>query len=268
VRRRQRLRARLRIRASDGRLGPIGGQLLARALIGLIGLRAFLVSVIPGLLAALAIVYAILHAPKPTTQHHQPIRLRQTASARRARAAARSRGPVRTREPRRDADAPPSERPAPAGRSHNSGIQLVLVLYAAYNLDATLISVPPGRPATRRGMLDILIAGACFTLGYIGFAASGASIPLLATAFVLAGLEIGCAETGRERGRRSTRPADLRGSAFGLLSTIQAVGNLADSAIAGILWTAISPAAALIYVGTWMALAVIGLTLTAPPSRT
>jgi len=39
-------------------------------------------------------------------------------------------------------------------------------------------------------------------------------------------------------------PTTLRGSAFGLLATTQAGANLAASAIAGILWTAISPAAA------------------------
>jgi hypothetical protein len=53
-----------------------------------------------------------------------------------------------------------------------------------------------------------------------------------------------------------------------LLAAIQAVGNLAASVIAGILWTAISPTAAFIYVATWMLLALAGLLLTVADPRT
>ena len=48
-----------------------------------------------------------------------------------------------------------------------------------------------------------------------------------------------------------------------LLATVQAAGNLAASGIAGILWTAISPAAAFTYLTAWMLLALAGLTLAA-----
>jgi MFS family permease len=63
-------------RAMDN-LGAIGGPLLAVALVGLIGVRsAILLSIISGLLAALAIIYTIRHAPALAVRHHQPIRLR------------------------------------------------------------------------------------------------------------------------------------------------------------------------------------------------
>ena len=62
-------------RAMDN-LGAIGGPLLAIALVGLIGVRtAILLSIIPGLLAAVAIVYAIRHTALPRREH-RPIRLR------------------------------------------------------------------------------------------------------------------------------------------------------------------------------------------------
>ncbi|MEV7968192.1 hypothetical protein AB0O34_19735 [Sphaerisporangium sp. NPDC088356] len=57
-------------------------------------------------------------------------------------------------------------------------------------------------------------------------------------------------------------PTDLRGSAFGLLATVQPLGNLAASSIAGILWTLISPGAAFSYLTIWMILALIGLLIT------
>jgi hypothetical protein len=48
----------------------------------------------------------------------------------------------------------------------------------------------------------------------------------------------------------------LRGSAFGLLATAQAGANLAASAVAGILWTAVSPAAAFLFLAAAMAVSV------------
>jgi MFS family permease len=251
-------------RAMDN-LGAIGGPLLALALVALIGTRAtILVSIIPGLLAAL-VLYAIRHTAKPTARHHQPIRLRVRpllhgwlGGLLAAAAAFELVNLAATLMILRATDL------LEPGRSHNSATQLALVLYAAYNLAATLISVPAGHHGDRRGMVRILTAGAaCFTLTYAIFAATGESIPLLAAAFVLAGIGIGCADTAQSAAVAQLAPADLRGSAFGLLSTIQAVGNLAASAIAGILWTAISPAAAFIYVAAWMALAVTGLVITA-----
>ena len=45
-------------------------------------------------------------------------------------------------------------------------------------------------------MVRVLAAGvAAFGFAYAGFAATGASIPLVAGAFALAGIGIGCVET-------------------------------------------------------------------------
>jgi MFS family permease len=51
----------------------------------------------------------------------------------------------------------------------------------------------------------------------------------------------------------------LRGSAFGLLAAIQSVGNLAASAIAGLLGSLVSPRAAFLYLVAWMLVALIAL---------
>jgi predicted MFS family arabinose efflux permease len=47
---------------------------------------------------------------------------------------------------------------------------------------------------------------------------------------------------------------------LGLLATVQRLGNLAASAIAGILWTAVSPSAAFIYAAAWMLIALAAFT--------
>jgi hypothetical protein len=63
-------------RAMDN-LGAIAGPLLALGLVGLVGTRtAIALSIIAGLLAALAIVYAIRHAPRAEQRQRQPLRLR------------------------------------------------------------------------------------------------------------------------------------------------------------------------------------------------
>jgi hypothetical protein len=63
-------------RAMDN-LGAIGGPLLALGLVARVDVRAaMLLSIIPGLLATVAILYAIRHAPRPERHGRQPIRLR------------------------------------------------------------------------------------------------------------------------------------------------------------------------------------------------
>jgi MFS family permease len=74
-------------------------------------------------------------------------------------------------------------------------------------------------------------------------------------------LGIGCAETAEHAAVAHLAPDGIRGSAFGLLAALQSAGNLAASAIAGALWTLVSPAAAFSYAAAWMALAVAGLLL-------
>jgi sugar phosphate permease len=57
-------------------LGAIGGPILALALVAAFSVRtAILLSIIPGLLATVAIVYALRHLPKLERRERQPIRL-------------------------------------------------------------------------------------------------------------------------------------------------------------------------------------------------
>jgi MFS family permease len=248
-------------RAMDN-LGAIGAPLLALGLVAVVGVRgAILLSIIPGLLAALAIVYAIRHIDRPATPRRDPIRLRVRplldAGLGRLLAAvgAFEVGNVAATLLILRA----SELLAP-GHGSQAAAQLALVLYAGYNLAATLASVPAGRLADRHGARLILAAGvAVFLVAYLGFAATGASLALLAGCFVAAGGAIGCMETAEHAAIAVAAPAGLRGSAFGLLAAIQSFGNLAASAIAGLLWTAISPRAAFIYLAGWMLVALLGL---------
>jgi MFS family permease len=70
---------------------------------------------------------------------------------------------------------------------------------------------------------------------------------------------IGCVETAEHAAVAALAPVEPRGSAFGLLAAVQSFGNLAASAVAGLLWTAASARVAFTYLAAWMVLAVLGL---------
>jgi MFS family permease len=248
-------------RAMDN-LGAIAGPLLALALVGLVSTRtAIALSIIPGLLAALAIVYAIRHAPRAEERHRQPIRLRvrPVLTGRLGRmmvgVSAFEFGNVAATLLILRA----TELLTPS-RSQDRATQLALGLYVTYNLAATLASVPAGRLGDRHGAVLVLALGVgMFGLAYAGFAAGPTSVLTLAPWFVAAGVAIGCVETAEHAAVAALAPVELRGSAFGLLAAVQSFGNLAASAIAGLLWTAASPRIAFAYLVAWMLLALVSL---------
>jgi hypothetical protein len=102
---------------------------------------------------------------------------------------------------------------------------------------ATVASFPAGRISDRlgrRGSLLVTAAGVvAFLLAYLLFAGSGPALVPLGVAFALAGVGIGCAETAEHAAVAAFAPEEIRGSAFGLLATVQAVGNVAASVVAG-----------------------------------
>ena len=123
-----------------------------------------------------------------------------------------------------------------------------------------MASIPAGQLGDRRNPILVLVLGVgLFGLAYAGFAAGPRSVLALAPWFLAAGVAIGCVETAEHAAVASLAPVELRGSAFGLLAAVQSFGNLAASAIAGLLWTLASPREAFGYLVGWMVLALVGL---------
>lgn len=252
-------------------LGAIIGPLLALGLVASLGVRAAIgLSVIPGLLAAAAITYAIRHAPQVQQRERVPLRIQVRPVLRGD--LGRLMGAITAFEAGNVAATLLILRATQLltpGHGTKTATTLALALYALYNLAATLASIPAGRAADRigaRGPLLVLAAGVALSAAaYAGFAATSANLIVLTLPFLAAGLAIGCVETAENSAVAALAPASLRGSAFGLLATTQAVANLAASAIAGALWTIISPAAAFTYLTAWMLLALTGLALAARP---
>lgn len=243
-------------------LGAIGGPLLALGLVSLVGVRtAIVLSVIPGLLAALSILYAIRHIPRARNTERLPLRItiRPLLKGRLGRVlmgvSLFEAGNVATTLLilRAIQELSPS-------LGINTATQVGIGLYIGYNVAASLASVPAGRLSDRWGAIGVLTMGVLFfLLAYLGFAVSVPGILLLAGSFIVAGLAIGCIETSQHTAVASLAPPDLRGSAFGLLATVQSFGNIIASALAGLLWTVFSPTVAFVYLAVWVGLSCLAL---------
>ena len=242
-------------------LGAIVGPLLALGLVSLFSVRtAILLSVIPGLLAAAAIVYAIRQAKLPKIAERKKLRfqirpvLRGQLGRVIAGFAAFEVGNVAaTLLILRATDV------LTPGRGVDAATRTAIVFYVVYNIAATIASFPAGGlcdKLDRRGPLLVSTVGVTvFLIAYLVFAMSGPVIVLLLFAFALAGVGIGCAETAEHAAVAAFAPPEIRGSAFGLLATVQAIGNVAASVIAGLLYTVASPAVAFTYLAAWMVIA-------------
>jgi MFS family permease len=247
-------------RAMDN-IGAIVGPLLALALLGLVGIRtAILLSVIPGLLAVAAIIYAIRNTAGRKDTVRQPIRLRVRPVLRGE--LGRLLGAIGVFEIGNVAATLLILRATDLlepGRSIDSAAQLAIGLYVLYNATAAVASLPAGRVADRATATLVLGGGiAAFAAAYAGFAFADGGL-VLVPCFVAAGVGIAAVETAEHAAVAARAPDGLRGSSFGVLAGIQSFGNLVASAVVGLLYTAVSSAAAFLFAGGAMVLALCAL---------
>jgi dipeptide/tripeptide permease len=92
-------------------------------------------------------------------------------------------------------------------------------------------------------------------------------VALLLLGFLAAGTGIGFAETAESTLVAKLLPGRLRANGFGVLGITQAAGDLASSAVVGLLWTVLSPAAGFGYAAAWMVAALTATALTLRPAR-
>lgn len=255
-------------RAMDN-AGAVVGPLLALGLVAIVGVRgAILVSVVPGLLAAAAIVYAVRHLRRPQKRHTTPIRLvvrpllRGDLGGLLVAVALFEAGNVAATLLILRA----TEQLTP-GFGTDGAAAVAIALYSGYNLAATVASIPAGRLADARGARMVFGAGVLlFALAYLTFAV-GSGVLVLGAAFLAAGIGIGATETAEHTAVASLAPAELRGSAFGLLAAIQSAGDFIASALVGLLWTLVSPTAAFGAIAVLMIAASAALIVTRSRSR-
>lgn len=122
-----------------------------------------------------------------------------------------------------------------------------ILLYFAYNITASILSLPLGRLSDKVGRKSLLVAGyLVFSAAYFGFAFVS-SQPIMMIVFVLYGVYTAMI-TGVERAFvAEIAPEELKGTMLGLQSSVAGIALLPASVITGLLWDAFGPAVPFVF---------------------
>ena len=121
---------------------------------------------------------------------------------------------------------------------------LAVALYTLHNIVFAVISYPAGALADRVGKRGLLAVG--YTVAAVmcvGFIFAPATLAWLASLFALAGIHIGIQQGLEKSLAAELLGSKIRGTGFGVLATVNGIGDFASSIIVGALWTAVAPAA-------------------------
>lgn len=247
-------------RAGDN-LGAVIGPLLAAGLVAWIGIRhALYVAFLPGILAAVAIGVAAREArARDSVRRERP---RFAWRALHEAGVIRALLPIALFEFGNVATTLLILRATHVltghGETATAAASLAILIYAAHNAFGSVVALAAGRWVDHAGPAPAFAAGgALYVLAYAGFAVGVAAWWWLLAAFILAGAGIGLAETAQSALFAALLPDRLRGSGFGVLGGVQALGDLVATAVVGILYATVSPAVAFGYAAAWMAASVV-----------
>jgi MFS family permease len=235
-------------------LGAVFGPLCATALLGLLGVRGVLMwTALPGLLAAAAFAF-LAPAAKNVAGHHAPSlassfnQLPKSYWHFLAGVFAHGIGDF----------APTllilraSQILGPrfgAGKAATAAVGL----YTIYNFTNALASYPAGALGDRIGKRGLLAAG--YLIGAVacaGFIFEPPTIAVLVMLFGLAGIHGAIQQSLEKSLAAELLPKEIRGSGFGVLATVNGIGDLISSIAVGALWSSVSPAAGFAYAGIFM----------------
>jgi MFS family permease len=128
-----------------------------------------------------------------------------------------------------------------------ASLETTILIYAAFNLVAALISYPAGSLSDRWGRTNILLASfVIFLIAYLGFALTQ-NLVLIAALFVVYGLYQGIFRAVGKALAADFVPEHLRASGVGWYSTTVGLLQLVASVVAGLLWDRIGHAAVFYY---------------------
>ena len=123
-----------------------------------------------------------------------------------------------------------------------------MAFYVGYNVVYTLSSYLSGGLADRFDKNRVLAGGYVLAVvPAVALMVPGASLAKFAVAFAGSGLYMGVWETLENTSAAAVLPAHARGVGFGVLATVQGLGDFASSTIVGLLW-ALHPTLAMSFV--------------------
>lgn len=228
-------------------LGAVLGPLCATALLGTLGARGVLRwTVVPGVAAAL--VFAIL-APsgKKDSEHHAPSFQHLPEKYWHFLAGVFAHG---------IGDFAPTLLILHATQiltprlGSAKGATYAVALYTFFNTVSAAVSYPVGALGDRISKRGLLALGYLIgALGFAGFIFVPPTLPVLVVLFGLAGIHVGVQQSLEKSLASELLPSEMRGSGFGVLATVNGVGDLVSSIVVGALWSAVGNTAGFAYAG-------------------
>jgi MFS family permease len=151
-------------------------------------------------------------------------------------------------------------------RTHDIGValEMTILIYAAFNLVAALVSYPAGSLSDKWGRRNILFASfIIFFIAYLGFALTK-NIILIAGLFVFYGAFQGIFRAVGKALASDLVPEHLRASGIGWYSTTVGLLQLAAGIVAGLLWDRVGHMAVFYFSAICAVMGSIGLLLLIP----
>jgi MFS family permease len=140
-----------------------------------------------------------------------------------------------------------------------ASLETTILIYAAFNLVAALISYPAGSLSDRWGRRNILLLSfLIFFVAYLGFALTR-NVALIAVLFAGYGLYQGIFRSVGKALATDFVPAQLRASGVGWYNTTVGLVGLVASVLAGVLWDHVGHAAVFFYGAAFAAVGSLAL---------
>ena len=128
-----------------------------------------------------------------------------------------------------------------------ASLATTILIYAAFNLVAALISYPAGSLSDRFGRRDLLLVSfAIFLAAYLGFALTR-NLILIGALFVLYGLFQGIFRSAGKALASDLAPNELRAGGVGWYGTTVGLSGLVASLVAGLLWDRVGHGAVFLF---------------------
>ena len=148
-------------------------------------------------------------------------------------------------------------------RTQDTGtsLEITILIYAAFNLVAAVISYPAGVLSDRwGGRTMLLVSYAIFFVAYLGFAVTK-NVYLIGILFIVYGLYQGIFRTVGKAMASDLVPEQVRASGIGWYSSTVGILQLISSVVAGLLWDQIGHVAVFYFGAMFAVVGTIGLLL-------
>ena len=221
-------------------IGAILGPLLALFLLHRVGFRRiFLISLVPGVLSAVAF-FLLVREPdgRPQDEDGKPVRGWGAATPVPFRRFLLSVGVFGAGD---FAHSMLVLRAADLLGSSPKAMSIAIALYVVHNVAHAVFDYPIGVLGDRYQRKYLLAVWYMVdVIATIGFAIGPKSLTLLVLLFILEGTVMAAEETLESAVATDLLPADVRGTGFGILAGTNGVGDLVSSIVVGLLWSNVS----------------------------